>query len=155
MIKGKAIMIGVETGGTYHTVAYATSHRLSLSAQTGDVSTKDHNDKSVGVEITGMSWELSTDNLVEDNKGLVACGYGRLKELALAGKPLNMQLRYFDAAIGADSLDNNNDWYAIQDNSELLVSGQTIITNLDLNAPNKDNATWSATFTGKGEFDIG
>jgi predicted secreted protein len=39
--------------------------------------------------------------------------------------------------------------------AEAIIRGQTIVTSLNLNAPNKENASYSATFTGKGAFTIG
>lgn len=155
MLKGKALMIGVKIGDNFHTVAYAQSHSLELSAQTGEISSKDHNDKSVAYEITGMGWSVSTDNLVEDNSSLVACGYSSLKALILAGLPVSLHLRYFADSLGKDSLSVSNDWYNWDIDSEAVISGDAIVTSLNLNAPNKQNATYSATFTGKGEFNIG
>lgn len=148
-------MLGVEILGIFHTIAYATNHTLELAAQTGEISSKDHNDRSVGVEITGMSWSINTDNLVEDDASLVACGYSSLKSLMLSGQPFRVHLRYYDASIGTDSLKDNNDWCQKVDDAQAVISGEAIMTSLNLNAGNKQNATYSATFTGKGEFIIG
>ena len=155
MLKGKALMLGVEVEGIFHTVAYASSHKLDVSAQTGEVSSKDHNDKSVAIEVTGIGWSVTTDNMVEDNSAIVACGYKTLKSLILSGLPLKIQVRYFEESIGKDSLGQNNDWYKWEPDAQAVISGDAIVTALTLNAPNKQNATYSATFTGKGEYDVG
>lgn len=154
-MKGKAIMLSIEVGGAYHTIAYATNHTFGASAQTSDPSTKDHNDQSVGAEVTGMSWNVNTDNLVEDNHALVNCGFKTLKEVIKAGKPINIHLRYYEDSLGKDSLNDKNDWVGKVPDAEAIISGQTIVTSLRLNAPNKENASYSATFTGKGAFTVG
>lgn len=145
-------MVGVEIEGNFHTIAYSTSHTLEMSAQTGEISSKDHNEKSTDYEITGISWSVSTDNLVEDNLISVNCGYRSLKDLILAGLPVKIALRYFDGSLGQDSLSKSNDWYEFDTASQAIISGDAVVTDLNLNAPNKQNATFSATFTGKGEF---
>lgn len=157
MLKGKAIMIGVMIGGSYRTIAFANSHTLEMSAQTGDISTKDHNDKGVSSTVTGIGWSISTDNLMEDNDTLVACGFKTLKEVITAGLPISVHVKYFSESIGADSLGKSNNWYAVDaDNSaETIIGGQVLVTSLNLNAPNKENASYSATFTGKGAFTVG
>jgi hypothetical protein len=94
---------------------------------------------------------------MEDNDTLVACGFKTLKEVITAALPISVHVKYFSESIGADSLGKSNNWYAVDagDSAETIIGGQVLVTSLNLNAPNKGNASYSATFTGKGAFTIG
>ena len=146
-------MLGVEIDGQFHTVAFSNGHTFDASAQTAEIITKDHPANCADYEVTGFSWSLTTDNLVEDSKTAVKCGYNVMMKAAKEMKPINVRLAYFEEANTMDAVTgtNNMDWHEIAD-PVVVVSGQAIITNLELHAPNKQNATYKATLSGKGPF---
>lgn len=153
MIKGKSLMLSMKTDGEWHTFAWATSHSIDMSAQTSELATKDNYGGVACPEVTGLSWTLKTDNLMEDEAANVALGYNALKQLAQNRDALDIQVTYFEEAVNGESYNAGNDWHKVGVGRAVL-SGKAIITNLTMNAPNKEKSTWSATLTGKGAFNI-
>ena len=155
-MKGKALMLGVEIDSQFHTVAYATGHTFETSAQTGEITTKDHPGDCADFEVTGFSWSISTDNLVEDSKTAVACGYNVMMKAAKNKLPVNVSLSYFEDAENGETIESTNyvDWFE-KGSPVAVITGKAVITSIELNAPNKQNATFRATLTGKGAFTIG
>ena len=66
IIKGDDLMlfINTSTGSTpsYKSIAYATSHALSISAEATDTSSKDHGIWG-GSEVNKITWEITSENL--------------------------------------------------------------------------------------------
>lgn len=144
-IKGKALMLALKLGGTsYRTIAGSTGHSLTVSLQTADVSTKDENDMSIDKEVTGKSISLSTENLIAMSPG-EGVGVYELMEVLMRGTPVEMSFGYYQNAVGMESAGQN--WGAA---SRLLVNGTFLVSSLSVNASNKDNATYSAEFSGQG-----
>lgn len=144
-IKGKALMLALKLGGTsYRTIAGSTGHSLTVSLQTADVSTKDENDMSIDKEVTGKSISLSTENLIAMSPG-EGVGVYELMEVLMQGTPVEMTFGYYQNAVGMESAGQN--WGAA---SRLLVNGTFLVSSLSVNASNKDNATYSAEFSGQG-----
>lgn len=151
-IRGKALMVAVSEGEAWHTLGASTSHSLTVSVQTADITTKDDNDKGINKEATGKSISLSTENLLA-----VAAGgsdsvlFVNLLSKAVEGKALKLMFGYYPNSIG-NSVGESDDWGAA---SDVIVSGDFICTNLSINAPNKENATYSAEFSGQGMPTVG
>lgn len=148
-IKGKALMLAVEgAGNSFHTLAASTSHSLSVSVQTADVSTKDEDDSSINKEVTGKSVTLSTENLVALKTGDVETGImlAQLADDAMTGRTLKLSVGYYPESVGAAS-GEDCDWGAA---NTVLVSGDFMCTSLNVNGPNKENATYTADFLSKG-----
>lgn len=145
IIKGSDMMLFV--GGK--SIAYATNHTLNISADTKETSSKDSGGKWQTSEVGVLSWTCSTENLCGDEGA--GLGYEELVDMMMARKPIT----------GVFSLEGNStDYY---DNKLDAVptagwtakagkgyTGQMIITNIDFNAPNGDNATFKVDFTGVG-----
>lgn len=151
IIKGSDLMLFVkQSNGTVHSLAFATSHQFSISANTAEISTKDHGFWSAK-EITGISWNITTDNLytvstfnelydymVERNPIEV---YFTLKtEAEIAGTPATVNLPG----------DNATSWNP--STTEDGFYGRVYITSLSATAASGDNATFSATFDGAGKI---
>lgn len=141
VIKGRDLMLFDSTGKSF---AFATSHTLSISAETADISSKDHGIWG-GSEVTKFSWEISSENLyTEDN-------YDDLFDLMLAGAP-------FKVRFGLKSQNDNSKNVADGDydnwtsKNSGYYEGDVVITSLNANANNGENATYSATFTGAGKI---
>lgn len=148
-IKGKAMMLAAEgVGGSYHTLAASTSHSLSVSVQTADVSTKDEDDSSINKEVTGKSVTLSTENLVALKTGDTETGImlAQLADDAMTGRTLKLSFGYYPESVGAAS-GEDCDWGAA---NIVAVSGDFMCSSLSVNGANKENATYSAEFLSKG-----
>ena len=137
-IKGQNLRVMV--GGKC--IAMATSCTFHISAQVESASTKDDaNDFEVN-EVTGLSWDASTDSLVtlEDN--------GTNGELPtdLLSLIINKTLvtLTFDTTAGT----NNR----VGQNSAIKRSGLAYLTDFSLTAPNRNNSTLTCQFTGTGQL---
>lgn len=91
-----------------------------------------------------MSWNGSSENLFSaDDK---VNGYDVLLDLMLKRKPIEAK---FGIPANADSDEVPSSGWTLPAAS---YSGNVLITNLELNAPDGDKATFSATFEGTGKL---
>ena len=137
-IKGGDLMVFVEGVS----VAYATSHTLSINADTTDTSNKDEGGGGwQSSEVNLLSWTATTENLYsEDGEGK---GFDDLFDLMIAKEPVTLVF----AKKGSSATDvPTGGWSA----GTPKKTGEAIITALEANAPNGDNATFTCTFTGVG-----
>lgn len=138
-VLGKDFMLFV--GGK--ALALATSCKLSISAETIDTQSKD---SGIWTEkdIKKLSWNGSSENLFSaDDK---VSGYDVLLDLMLKRKPIEAK---FGIPANADSDEVPSSGWTLPAAS---YSGNVLITNLELNAPDGDKATFSATFEGTGKL---
>ena len=148
-IKGKAMMLAMQTDTAYHTFAASTSHTLTVSVQTAEVTTKDDNDMGTYKEITGKSVSLSTENLVTvKNRPSQVTGvtFSELMAKAMEGETVKLAFGYYSASIGKEA-GSDADWGSA---NTVLLSGDFVCTSLSANGANKENSTYSAEFSGKG-----
>ena len=135
-IKGQNLRVMV--GGKC--IAMATSCQFHVSAQLEDSSTKDSVGDFQEQEVTGLSWDAQTDSLVtlEDNGT-----NGELPQdlLSLTINKTKVTLT-FDQTAGT----NNR----VGQNSVIKKTGQAYITDMSVQAPNRQNSTLSVQFTGTG-----
>lgn len=121
-------------------IAMATNHTLKINAETKETSSKDVAGGAWATsEVGKLSWEATTENLYAVTpKGK---SYDDLFGLMIAKEPIDLvfgpQAGTTDASTGGYSAATTG-----------VYKGKGIITSLELNAPNGDNATYSATFTG-------
>ena len=124
-------------------LAYATSHTLTLTGNTVDISSKDHGFWGAS-EVGSVTWEITTENLYTDED------YDKLFDMMITAQLVTI------AFAKAANYDKNGlvatggtveSWTADQANYR---SGKAVITSLTLNANTGENATYSATFTGNG-----
>lgn len=138
VVKGKDLMVFKKTGNTYKDLAAATNHTLSLSMSPMESSSKDSG-KWSDSEAGRMEWEAGTENLY------VAEEYDTLFAAMVAGDKLTIAL---DVASNANSdTGKPADGWKIGNGG---YEGEALITALNINAPNEENATYSATFKGCG-----
>lgn len=144
IIKGSKLMVFLNDAP----IAFATSHSLSITVNTSEVSTKDHGDfpSVIGNNIT---WEITTENLYSDNAE---------SALWAAMKTMQPVTVKFAPATNYDNETSQKGIVGVESATEwtagtAIASGKALITSLSVNAPAGDNATLSATFTGVGELD--
>lgn len=138
IIKGDELMIF--KGGS--ALAYATSHTLSITCNTIDVSSKDHGLWGAS-DIGNIKWEATTECLYTNS------GYTSLFNAMIANTPVTIvfaKASNYDgnglAGVGTSQVQS---WTA-----GAGFTGQAVITTLEVNANSGENATYSATFTGTG-----
>ena len=135
-IKGQNLRVMV--GGKC--IAMATSCTFHISAQVESASTKDDaNDFEVN-EVTGLSWDASTDSLV------TLTDHGTNGELPtdLMSLIINKTVvtLTFDQTAGTNNRTGQN--------SAIKRSGQAYLTDYSISAQNRQNSTLSCQFTGTG-----
>ena len=134
VIKGGDLMLFVDG----KSIAFATNHTISINADTKETSTKDNGGFWQVSEVGMLSWTCTSENLMGDPQA----GIGFDELFALEGDSTNYIDQKLGAAPAAGWTAKANDGY----------TGQIIITSLEKNAPNGDNATMKVSFTGVGEL---
>lgn len=141
-VKGGDLMLFVDG----KSIAYATSHTLSISGDTQDTSNKDEGGGSwASSEVSILNWTASSDNLYSvDGEGN---NFEDLFDLMIAKEPitavfcLKSQMNQTDVPTGGWSTSTPN------------YTGNVVITSLEVNAPNGEYATFTAQFTGVGALE--
>lgn len=129
-------------------IAFATSHSLNISVETVETSSKDTGGKWVSKAARKISWTASSENLYclpeDENQGST---YDDLFDLMVARQPIEAVFAVeSDYKTKKDEVPSGG-WTPITTGQ---YTGKVIITSLDVNAPNGDNATFSASFEGVG-----
>ena len=140
IVKGSALMVFL--GGS--AIGFATSHALSLTANTTEVSTKDHGDYPA-VVAQSIGWEVTAENLYSDT------GETTYMKAMLAKTPVNIKFAKVEKYSATDEkgiIDNEEKtaWTA----GTVIAEGKALITSFSINAGAGENATMSVTFTGVG-----
>ena len=141
VINGGDLMLFL--GGT--SIAFSTSHKLSISAETVETSSKDSGGKWVAKAVRKLSWNMSTENLYSlegagktyDDLFTMMTGRTEIDAIFTVEK---------DYATKADEVPAGG-WLPMTTGQ---YKGKVVITSLELNAPNGDNATFTASFEGVG-----
>lgn len=141
-IKGGDLMLFVDG----KSIAYATSHTLSISGDTQDTSNKDEGGGNwASSEVSILNWTASSDNLYStDGEGN---NFEDLFDIMIAKTPvqavfcLKSQMNLTDVPTGG--------WTP----SVPKYVGNVVITSLEVNAPNGEYATFTAQFTGVGALE--
>lgn len=145
--KGGDLMLFV--GGK--SIAFATNHTLSISADTKETSTKDSGGLWQTSEVGMLSWSCSSENLI--GNPMAGIGYDELFDMMIARKPITgvfaLEGDSTDFAEGKLGAAPTNGWTAKANDG---YTGQMVITSLEKNAPNGENATLKVDFTGIGEL---
>ena len=140
IVKGSALMVFL--GGS--AIGFATSHALSLTTNTTEVSTKDHGDYPA-VVAQSIGWEVTAENLYSDT------GETTYMKAMLAKTPVDIKfakVTNYSATDEKGIIDNGEKtaWTA----GTVIAEGKALITSFSINAASGDNATMSVTFTGVG-----
>lgn len=140
-VAGKDLMIFVGGKAT----ALATSHSLSITAETSEAASKD--DGAWGAAtVTKFSWEGSTEALVSMDAD--ANSFDAMYDAMMTRQPVELVSGQPSNATD-DGLPEGG-WTAP---TTKYYKGQALITSLQRNDPNGDNSTMSVTFTGVGKLE--
>lgn len=137
IIKGRDLMLFDSEGKS---LAFATNHTLTITAETTDISSKDHGIWGA-TEVSKYTWEIQSENLYTE------AGYANMFDKMLAGDSMTVKFGLkqtptpSDATVADSSLTN---WSP----GAHYYTGDALITSLTANANNGDNATYSVTLTG-------
>ena len=122
-------------------IAYATSHTLTINGNTIDISSKDHGFWGAS-EIGNITWEITSENLFTDK-------YYTLLFDAMLNKTQLTVAFGFASNWDVNGLTGNNTQYDL-DKTSNYYSGKVYVTSLTANANTGENATMSITLTGCG-----
>lgn len=137
IIKGDELMLFNDE----KSIAYATSHTLTINGNTIDISSKDHGFWGAS-EIGNITWEITSENLFTDK-------YYTLLFDAMLNKTQLTVAFGFASDWDVNGLTGNNTQYDL-DKTSNYYSGKVYVTSLTANANTGENATMSITLTGCG-----
>lgn len=163
VIKGGDLMLFVTNNGTTNAIAFATSHTLTVSTDTQQTSTKDDGGKYQSSDYGIISWSATSENLASyDGSGY---NFQDLIDLMLSQTKVTATFT-IESSSGAtypyatklDSVDDatGDEWApgataTIGGSSKSVgYTGTVLITNVEVNAPNGENATFSVQLQGDG-----
>lgn len=140
VMDGRDFMIFVGGKAT----ALATSHKLTVNAETSDSASKDDGmwDEAI---VSKMSWDASTEALVSAEG---TDSYDTLFDLYLAKEPVDL-IMGTPENINKDGVPEGG-WSVPTGN---YYKGKALITNLERTDSNGSNATFSASFKGVGKLE--
>lgn len=133
IIKGRDLMLFDSEGKS---LAFATNHTLNITAETTDISSKDHGIWGA-TEISKYTWEIQSENLYTE------AGYANMFDKMLAGDSMTVKFGLKQTPTSSDETDLANSSAGTH-----YYTGDALITSLTANANNGDNATYSVTLTG-------
>lgn len=147
IIKGGHLMVFLNN----EPIAFATSHSLSKTLNTQEISTKDHGDFSA-VLPQNITWEITTENLYSLQ------GYQALNTAFNNMQEVTVYFGETNYAQGKDKVQNSivgtNPASTNWTKTGFGESGKAYITSLQVTAGAGENATFSATFTGNGSLTV-
>ncbi|MBQ1486993.1 MAG: phage tail protein [Muribaculaceae bacterium] len=165
VIKGGDMMLFINNGtGDLKSIAFATSHTLTVSTDTQQTSTKDDGGKFQSSDYGIISWSASSENLCSyDGAGF---NYQDLINLMLSQTkvtatftiegssgstyPYASKLDSVDDATGDVWAPGNKGTIGETSNKSLGYTGTVLITSVEVNAPNGENATMTVQLQGDG-----
>ena len=143
IIKGRDLMLF----NNDKSIAYATNHTISITANTTDVSSKDHGVYG-GTEVVSFSWEIQSENLYTET------AYNELFDAMIAGASgTKLTVKFGLKAESGDGTVVDGDYTNWTPKATGYYTGECYITSLQANAQNGDNATFSVTLQGVGKLE--
>lgn len=140
VIKGQNLRIKL---GTKY-VAFATSCTVHVSAQLEESSTKDSTNGWQKQEITGMNWDISVDALYSVDTDATGVNGVDALDLILAQQQIDVE---FTQAAGEKN--------RVPSSGDIKYSGKAWVNDVSVNAPNRQNTTYTLQATGDGELTKG
>ena len=134
------------TAAPVKVIAAAKSLSLHVSMTLEDATTKDTTGNWQIQEPTGLSYDISTSALVRGNdtitSAVAAQDLASIESIYEAGTPVKWQIANVS---GANQ----------RTKGSVIASGSVLLTQLTLNGPNRQNATYDAQLTGYGAYTVG
>lgn len=123
-------------------IAYATSHTLTISGDTQDTSNKDEGGGDwASNEVSTLSWTAQSENMYSIEGA--GSNFDDLFDIMVAKTPVTATFsKKTETAVNVPE----GGWTASKPDYE----GKVVITSLELNAPNGEYATYTVNFTGIG-----
>ena len=157
ILKGSALQLFINDGGSQDVcIGFATSHALSITTNTTELSTKSHGDYPAVLPTT-VTWEVTAENVYATTSMAKLLGYvkNRTKvtvKFAEVGNYSQKDGAYSYEAVEPGIIDNDSktSWSI----GKIIGQGKAYITSYSINAASGDNASISCTFTGCGPLDI-
>lgn len=140
VIKGQNLRIKL---GTKY-VAFATSCTVHVSAQLEESSTKDSTNGWQKQEITSMNWDISVDALYSVDTDATGVNGADALDLILAQQQIDVE---FTQAAGEKN--------RVPETGDIKYSGKAWVNDVSVNAPNRQNTTYTLQATGDGELTKG
>ena len=126
-------------------IAAAKQLQLHVSVSLEDATTKDTAGEWTIQEPTAISYDITSNALIRSGETITSQVTGKdvaaIEALYEAGTPVKWKIANVSGA--------NN-----RTASSTIVSGSVILTQLTLNGPNRQNADYTATLNGYGEFTV-
>lgn len=138
IIKGRDLMLFDDKGKSF---AYATNHTLTFTAETTDISSKDHGIWGA-TEVSKYSWEIQSENLFTEKD------YATMFDAMLKGDAITVKFGLKTDPTPDATATPADSSLAAWDCGGVYYTGSALITSLTVNANNGDNATYSVTLTG-------
>ena len=127
-------------------IGAAKTLSLHVSMTIEDATTKDTSGEWTIQEPTGLNYDITTGALVRSGETVTSQVGGKsladLETIYEAGTPVKWKI----ANVGGD----NN-----RTASSTIVSGSVLLTQLAINGPNRQNADYTATLNGYGDYTVG
>ena len=127
-------------------IAAAKSLSLHVSMTLEDATTKDTTGNWQIQEPTGLSYDISTSALVRGNdtitSAVTAQDLASIESIYEAGTPVKWKICNVSGANQRTA-------------GSVIASGSVLLTQLTLNGPNRQNATYDAQLTGYGAYTVG
>ena len=143
IIKGRDLMLF----NNDKSIAYATNHTLSITANTSDVSSKDHGIYG-GTEVVSFSWEIQSENLYTE------AAYNELFDAMIAGASgTKVTVKFGLKAETGEGTVVDGDYTNWTPKQSGYYTGECYITSLQANATNGENSTFTVTLTGVGKIE--
>lgn len=140
VIKGQNLRIKL---GTKY-VAFATSCTVHVSARLEESSTKDSTNGWQKQEITGMNWDISVDALYSVDTDATGVNGVDALDLILAQQQIDVE---FTQAAGEKN--------RVPETGDIKYSGKAWVNDVSVNAPNRQNTSYTLQATGDGELTKG
>jgi len=159
IVKGDALMLFDSTGKS---LGYATNHTLTISTENTEITSKDHAGHK-GVVVNSIAWEIQSTNLytVEEYEVLfstmmakkpVYVYFGTRKACDDDKSVANDDFNAWSVSPTANIVDSSIESYGSFSDTTASVSaadhafyGKAFITNLSVQAPSGENATYDVT----------
>ena len=139
ILKGDELMLFKDK----KSIAYATSHVLTITGNTVDIASKDHGFWGAS-EVGSLTWEITSENLYTQD------AYDELFDAMVACEPIDVAFGKV-SNYSKNGIDNSTtDWTPDTATEGSVKYGKAVITSLVANANTGENATFSITLTGQG-----
>lgn len=142
IVKGDELMLFKDG----KSLAYATSHTLSITGNTIEISSKDSGYFGAS-EIGNITWEITSENLYTDS------AFDSLFTAMVAKSPVTVTFGHADNYNANGLGDSSTNWIPDTSVGAKYYEGPAIITSLQANANTGENATYSITLTGNGALE--